>query len=218
MARISGMILGLGFLVIYSSLVSPASAWDDDDDDDGYRRRRRPVYRVYREPVIVPPRPIYGPGEYVAPQYPRGQYPAPPANYPPQQRGPIVPAPLPPSAFENGRNYPPQEYVPSPAPVASLPDPHRPGQFVNAIAPLYPHVRVKDRDEAPRFAVHRILAVRSPDPFRFPGCVFVRVCVPPGPCRKVEVKNGGAYIKLKYAEHEVEVSSSRGVITVEYDD
>ncbi|MCA9069951.1 MAG: hypothetical protein KDA84_13555 [Planctomycetaceae bacterium] len=223
MIRISGMILGLGFLVVLSSLVSPASAWDhDDDDDDGYRRQRRPAYRVYREPVIVPPRYVehhsHGQSRYIAPQYPQGHYPAPPVNYAPRQQGPIVPAPLPPSAFDDGRGYPPQAYQPTP--VASLPQPisHRPGQFVSVGVPLYPRVRVKDLDEAPRFGLHQIVAVRSPDPFNFPGCVYVKVCVPPGPCRELKVKNGGAYIKLEYSDHEIEISSSKGVVTVEYDD
>lgn len=229
MARISGLILGLGFLVVLSSLVSPASAWDDDDDD-GYKRRRRPVH-VHPGPVIIPPRHVehYGHGreEYVVPQYPRGHYPAPPVNYPPQRQEPILPAPLPPSAFDEGFDYHSNQYVPTPRretyiptpdPRYGVPDYGRPGQFVNAAVPLYPRVRVKDQDEAPRFGIHQILAVKSPDPFNFPGCVYVKVCVPPGPCRDVQVKNGGAYIKLKYPEHEIEIASGRGVITVEYDD
>jgi hypothetical protein len=59
--------------------------------------------------------------------------------------------------------------------------------------------------------------VRSPDP-RIPGCVYVEVCVPPGPCRDVKVKDGGAKIELDYGDYEVKVTASRGVVTVDYDD
>lgn len=89
---------------------------------------------------------------------------------------------------------------------------------MNAAVPLYPHVRIDDADEAPRRGVHRILAVKSPDPARFPGCVYVKVLVPPVPCREVEVDDGGAKIKLKYGNCEVEIESEDGVIEVEYDD
>ncbi len=160
-----------------------------------------------------------------------------PAQFPQQ---PIVPPPLPPSAFQqNTQAYPPAPAYPSnptypPAPsyppqsnLLTPPQPSpppapvpqgQPGQFVPEAVPLYPYVQVKDANKVPAFAVQRILAVASPDPLRFPGCVYVPVSVPPTPCQGVKVKDGGAKTVLNYGEFEVEVTSNRGVVTVDYDD
>ena len=92
------------------------------------------------------------------------------------------------------------------------------GQFCSAQVPLYPLVRVKERDEAPRFGIQKIIGVRSPDPLRFPGIVYVPISVPPGPCKKVDIDDGGAKIKLEYENYEIEIASAKGVVTVEYDD
>lgn len=245
MTRISGMILGLGLMIVISSLASPASAWDDDDDDhrsrrfrslgdvdddddfrrfrsfgdidddDGdFRRRRGGIPPIFRQPRRVP-RHHYAP----MPRY-RSGYEGP--RFAPPQRQPIAPPPPPLEDFHRGGSAHHQEelVVPQapPSGAAGPPDHSRPGQFVNAAVPLYPHVRVKDADEAPRRGVHRILAVKSPDPARFPGCVYVKVLVPPVPCREVKVDKGGAEIELKYEDLEVEIKSRRGVVTVEYDD
>ncbi len=233
MVRISGMLFGLGLLIAISSWTSPAGAWDSDDDDDDYRRPRqrcvtpvvRPPYTPVYQPAYYPEhRPIYRPNPVFVPRrsvehYHSGNVAIPPA---PQfdRNGPIFP-PVPPSELEHEFHAPRIEEPVLPPPIAppvvQVPHEH-PGQFVDAAVPLYPYVRVKDRENIPRYAVPRILAVRSPDPFRFPGCVFVKVCVPPGPCRGLKVESGGSKIELKYHDFEVEVTSNRGVITVEYDD
>ena len=248
MKRISIMLFGVGLLAAISTWTSPASAWDDDDDDDGYRRRPvryfapvpvapvipvapvviPPSHRHYA-PVPAPPR-AYGPPlrrerSVVVPPAPvpdvspiRGpELPplAPPPLAPPVDEGPIVP-PLPPSLLQ--QEFAPPGYVEPAAPL-DLPIAHtRPGNFIEQQVSLYPHVRVKDRDNIPRGAVHRVVAVSSPDPFRFPGCVFVQICVPPGRCPSVKFKSGGSKLELKYPNLEVEITSRRGVITVDYDD
>lgn len=270
MARISGMILGIGIMIVISSLASPAGAWDDDDDGHRFRRfdddddhifhrhrghghhygrgggfgigigigrgggfgigaplltPRRQFYDAYPEPYYspIPQQRYYQPvpqQQYYQP-VPQQQYyqPAPQAQpyYPPIQQQPIVPEPLPPEALNPvGYDPQPQLSVPPAPPVDVLPE-DRPGQFVDAGVPLYPHVRVKGAEEVPAFAVPRILAVRNPDP-RFPGCVYVKVYVPPGPYQKVKVEDGGAKVELDYGGFEVKLKSERGIVTVEYDD
>jgi hypothetical protein len=105
-----------------------------------------------------------------------------------------------------------------PVPDVGISPEYRAGQFVEIEAPLYPHVRIKDEDEAPRHAVPQIIAVQSPDPFRFPGLVYVPVRVPAGPCRDLKVSDDGAKVEMKYGEHSVEIVSAKGVVSVEYDD
>lgn len=249
MARISGMVLGLGLLVVISSLASPASAWDSDDDDNHHKHKNKHKHKhhrhhgpigppIFRQPAFAPPpyvdRHDHFGGGYAVPQYqdyqqypqyqpipeaPRYEYIPEAPQYQPIPEAPLAPPPLHPSELQGDYQQAPSgpSFAPPAPPAAVLPH-ERPGQFVNFEAPLYPAVRVKEGHKAPRFAVHKIVAVRSPDPFRFPGCVYVQVCVPPRPCHKVEVDDGGAKIKLDYDDYEVEIKSEKGVVTVEYDD
>lgn len=94
---------------------------------------------------------------------------------------------------------------------------YRPGDFAPGVVPLYPRVRVKDGDKAPRHGVTIVLAVANPDRHG-PESVFVPVRVPARPLRDMKVEDGGAKIKLEYEDHEVEIESKKGVVTVEYDD
>ena len=60
MSRISGMIWGLGLLVVISQWTSPASAWDHDDDDGYFKHHRRYYYApIVRQPIVR--QPVYGP-------------------------------------------------------------------------------------------------------------------------------------------------------------
>jgi hypothetical protein len=248
MARISGMILGLALLVVFSTIASPASAWDSDDDDDHkprYRHKHHPhhghvapivVPPVVREPIFIPPHPRgqhdydYAPNRYESiprhsPQYqPVPEYPPVPEfesipRYQTNPQIPLAPPPLPPEELFGNQ---PSDPITGPRFAASEPElavtpEYQAGEFVTVETALYPHVRVKGREEIPRHAVPRIVAVRSPDPFRFPGLVYVQVHVPPGRCA-VKVEEGGAKVEMKSDDFEVKIVSSRGIVSVEYDD
>ena len=94
---------------------------------------------------------------------------------------------------------------------------YHPGEFAQGAVPLYPHVRVKGGDKAPRHGVTVVLAVANPNRGG-PESVFVPVRVPTRPLRDMKVKDGGEKIKLDYDEIEIEIESEKGVVTVEYDD
>jgi hypothetical protein len=246
MSRISGMVLALGLLVVLSSIASPASAWDSDDDDDykprynlnhyPYRGDVAPIVvaPVVREPIFVPPQPFghydnapnpyeYAPRPYLQYQSPPDSPPVPVDESIPRYQSnphiPLAPPPLPPEQLFG--DVPP---APITGPSFASTEPElvvtpqsQAGEFVTVETPLYPHVRVKGREEIPRHAVPRIVAVRSPDPFRFPGLVYVQVYVPPGRCA-VKVEQGGAKVEMKSDDFEVKIVSSRGIVSVEYDD
>ena len=95
---------------------------------------------------------------------------------------------------------------------------YHPGDFAHGPVSLYPHVRVKDGDKAPRHGITVVLAVANPNRRGGPESVFVPVRVPTRPLRDIEVKDGGEKIKLDYDEIEIEIESRKGVVTVEYDD
>lgn len=279
MARITGMILGLGLLVVLSSFVSPASAWDSDDDDDHKHKHKRHPHHRYAPPIFVPldddddhykhrhnrhaapfgvlpfvPEPIYSPPRYreqydypyVPENYPipQGQFrndphnpwridfgsplnqPVPPApeyppvpEYQPTPKAPLAPPPLPPEELFGET---PSDTITGPRfgssePAIPVSPDFRPGQFASVETELYPRVRVEGEDEIPRHAVPQIIAVRSPDPLRFPGLVYVPVRVPPGPCRDLKVKDDGAKIEMNYGDFSVEIVSAKGLVSVEYD-
>ncbi len=222
MARISGMILGLGLLVVISQMTSPVSAGDHDDDDGYFKHRRRYCTPIVRRPIVR--QPVFYRNPYAAQPYYSGGYGIPQPQSAPIAQQPIVPPPLPPSALQqNDSAYPPAPAVNSPTVTppgqrfSALPQ-QQPGQFVEQAVPLYPYVRVKDAGKVPGLAVPKILAVASPDPFRFPGLVYVQVSVPPCPCRGVKIKDRGAKTVLNYGDFEVEVTSSQGLVTIDYDD
>lgn len=101
---------------------------------------------------------------------------------------------------------------------------YRPGDFVQGPVPLYPRVRVKDRDEAAPHCITVVVAVADPNPcpdafhVTGPSSVFVPICVPRCPLRDMKVDKGGSRIKLDYGEYTVELKSKDGVVTVDYDD
>jgi hypothetical protein len=83
-------------------------------------------------------------------------------------------------------------------------------------APLYPHVRVKDVRRAHPLAVKQL--IQAPNPCRG-QCdpVLVEVCLPPCEPLSVDLGPRGQRITYNYGTHRVQVTSLRGVVTVDYD-
>lgn len=92
---------------------------------------------------------------------------------------------------------------------------------------LYHCVRVKDECNIAPCAVPQIVMVKDPcavcdpcNPCAAPKCVAVQICVPPcSECPpRVTCKRGGEYVKYDYGKYRVEITSRKGVVTVDYDD
>jgi hypothetical protein len=100
---------------------------------------------------------------------------------------------------------PDQSYVTAPAaPVVVSP------------AVLYTNVRVKDRRNIAPCAVPTIVQV--PDPCDPCCCVNVEICAPACPPVCVKTSKCGTKVKYDYGDYEVEITSRRGRVTVDYDD
>lgn len=108
----------------------------------------------------------------------------------------VPPAPMP---------IPDQSYVAAPA-----------APMVVTPVALYTNVRVKDQRNIAPCAVPTIVQV--PDPCNDCGCVNVQICVPA--CEPVCVKTSkcGKKVKYDYGDYEVEITSARGRVIVDYDD
>lgn len=120
--------------------------------------------------------------------------------------------------------------IPSPAPAAESNSPQSMPQPVEAShgsaeeVELYHCVEYEDLDNVHPCAVPKIVSVKDPnacyDPCTCcePGCVFVKICVPPCGCPKVKVKRHGRKVKYDYGDYRVEVEShSDGTVEVDYD-
>jgi hypothetical protein len=92
---------------------------------------------------------------------------------------------------------------------------------------LYHCVRVKDECNIAPCAVPQIVMVKDPcavcdpcNPCAAPKCVAVQICVPPcSECPpRVTCKRDGEYVKYDYGKYRVEITSRKGVVTVDYDD
>lgn len=116
------------------------------------------------------------------------------------------------SAAAHGQGMPP-----APAPIPE-------GAIVHAATPvsLYHNVRYKDLRNIHPCAVEKIVAVPDPCPNPCnacaPSCVYVRICVPPCDCYETKCSKHGNKIKYDFGKYEVEITSGRGVVTVDYDD
>lgn len=202
-------------------------------DDRGYDRRRFParnssfhlsiglnnsrlgVGRSSRAavgptgPLVVTPRPILeAPAPIVLP-VPH-----------PGFRGPRLPAPPVPVLPVPRVNGP---ALPGPAVL----DPHTRfdyGELIECEVPLFTRVRVKDRDNIHPRSVDLVIAVKDPNTCeRSCTCcekrsVFVPICVPPCSPERIKVSRDGSRIELDYGDYEVDISSRRGLVTVDYDD
>lgn len=92
---------------------------------------------------------------------------------------------------------------------------------------LFHCVKYKDSRNIAPCAVSQVVFVKDPcpvcdpcNPCAAPKCVAVEICVPPcTPCPpKVTCKRGGEYVKYDYGKYAVEITSRKGVVTVDYDD
>jgi hypothetical protein len=108
-------------------------------------------------------------------------------------------------------------------PPAPVPDPQVHVQVLPATAEvaLFHCVRYKDERNIHPCAVPMIVSV--PDPCPDPcscqrGCVFVKICVPPCGCHEVKCRRNGERLCYDFGKYEVEVTSRRGVVVVDYDD
>jgi hypothetical protein len=101
---------------------------------------------------------------------------------------------------------------------------YQPGDFVAQEVVLFPHIRVKDRDDIAPFAVPRVIAVRDPASCRHNcrccehRCVYVLIYTPPCACQRVRVRKHGRDIRLDYGKYEIEIEVEDGCIEIEYDD
>jgi hypothetical protein len=94
-------------------------------------------------------------------------------------------------------------------------------------APLFNCVRVKDVCNIAPCAVPMVVMVKDPcwrcdpcNPCAAPPCVAVQVCVPPcSECPpRICCRGDGEYVSYDYGKYRVEITSRRGVVTVDYDD
>jgi len=142
------------------------------------------------------------------------------------------------------RSYPPADpYIVPSMPVPGVPSagfvPGAPGYPVGPAYgaegfPLYPRVKVEDRDHIHPCAVPTVVQVLDPctvdDHHGLfhrhhvaacdacgPQCVYVEICAPPG-CPKVKVSRNGRKVKYDYGDYKVEVESKDGYVEVDYDD
>ena len=97
------------------------------------------------------------------------------------------------------------------------------GEFVTHPVPLFDCVRVEDRDNVHPAALPAVIAVRDPRlPSHLPASlappVFVEICVPPCECNRVRISRNGSRIDLDYGEYEIQITSSRGRVSIDYDD
>lgn len=81
---------------------------------------------------------------------------------------------------------------------------------------LYPHVRIKDPHKIHPLAVPTIVEV--PDPNDRHCTVCIEICAPP--CECVKVKRHGLLkrkMEFDYGKYEIDVTSRKGVVTIDYD-
>lgn len=87
---------------------------------------------------------------------------------------------------------------------------------------LYDCVKYKDLRNIHPCAVEKIVAVPNPcpDPCNpcAEQCVYVKVCVPPCDCYETKCKRDGRKIVMDFGKYQVEITSARGHVVVDYDD
>lgn len=139
----------------------------------------------------------------------------------------------------------PDGTAPSPMPIQPVPQPYLPGQPLLDAAPwpgaavpygagpplaapplahaapavpLYPNVREISPHKKHPCGVTQVIQVPDPTP-RYGCCdpVFVAICVPPGCAPEVTVGPRGQRVTYAYGGYRVQVTSLRGVVTVDYD-
>ena len=81
---------------------------------------------------------------------------------------------------------------------------------------LYSNVKYKDQRNIHPCAVSKIVQIA--DPCNPACCIAIEICVPPCACECVSVSKCGTRVKYDYGKYEVEITSRRGRVTVDYDD
>jgi hypothetical protein len=110
----------------------------------------------------------------------------------------------------------------APAPSAILP--HRLGETIDSPVTLVTADRIKDPDHVAPGAVPVVVAIRDPAlcAHKCDCCVerlvYVEVCVPACPLKKLKLSHHNTYVCMNYGDHQVEITSRNGRITVDYDD
>lgn len=110
----------------------------------------------------------------------------------------VPPAPMPETPYEQA------EVLPESTPVE-----------------LYHCVKYEDERNIHPCAVPMIVAV--PDPCPDPcsctrRCVYVKICVPPCECAQIKCRRAGTKVIYDFGKYEVEITSRKGVVRVDYDD
>ena len=115
-------------------------------------------------------------------------------------------------------------------PATELPPmPEGNGEAMPAKPPvkLYHHVKYEDLHNIHPCAVKMIVQVMDPCPPPRDPCscckpapryVYVQICVPPCGCKKIETSRHGSKVEYDYGKYEIEITSKRGVVYVDYDD
>lgn len=86
---------------------------------------------------------------------------------------------------------------------------------------LFQCVKYKDLKNVHPCAVPMIVSVPDPcadDCSCTKSCVYVQVCVPPCECYTTKCRRKGNKVILDFGNYEVEVTSARGAVVVDYDD
>ncbi|MCA9058454.1 MAG: hypothetical protein KDA85_08145, partial [Planctomycetaceae bacterium] len=111
-----------------------------------------------------------------------------------------------------------------PPPTYSLNTMYQPGQIVDAPVPLAPFVRIEDPQNIAPNAIPIVVAVRTPGLCDHAcdccteSVVFVQVMAPPCPVRKLKVSPCRTRVDLDFGTYEITITSTAGVITVDYSD
>lgn len=151
---------------------------------------------------------------------PRADYAAVPPGTPLQPQPDVqfgLPAPLPgssvaPPASLGGPLVAPPVMEGYPLSVSPLP-------LISGVpVPLYPNVRVRSAHLAYPGGVSEVVQIPNPLP-RSGDCepVYVQICVPPGCPPQVTVGPRGQRLTYAFGGYRVQVTSLRGVVTVDYD-
>lgn len=109
---------------------------------------------------------------------------------------------------------------PAPIPEGPVGD----GVILSTSAPieLFTCVKYKDERNIHPCAVPMIVSVPDPcaDPCDCcgPKCVYIKICVPPCDCAQIKCKRNGSKISYDFGKYEVDITSRRGTVVVDYDD
>ena len=98
-------------------------------------------------------------------------------------------------------------------------------QPAGAPVTLFECVKYKDSRNIAPCAVPMIVSVPDPCACKSacncccePKCVYVKICVPPCGCSEVKWKRHGEKLVYDFGKYEVEITSRKGVVVVDYDD